>query len=73
MSLLARIALLFAAISLSTPAAMPARPPQSTSPEGQLFNSLNRERATQGLPVLRWDDAWLRQSVNTPAKWRCTI
>lgn len=57
MSLLARITVLFAAIVLAAPAAMPARPPQTTAPEGQLFNSLNRERATQGLPVLRWDDA----------------
>ncbi len=52
-----RIALLFAAVSLLTPAAVYARQPQSTSPEGQLFNSVNRERAAQGLSVLQWDDA----------------
>jgi uncharacterized protein YkwD len=57
MSLVARIALLFAAISLLAPAAVYARPPQSTSSEGQLFYSLNRERAAQGLSVLQWDDA----------------
>lgn len=57
MSLGARIALLFAAINLLTPAALFARPPQTTSAEGQLFYSVNRERAAQGLPVLRWDDA----------------
>lgn len=57
MSRVARIALLFMAISLLTPAAVFARPPQSTSPEGQLFNSANRERAAQGLSILQWDDA----------------
>jgi uncharacterized protein YkwD len=57
MSLVARIALLFFAVSMLTPAAAFARPPQSTSPEGQLFNSVNRERAAQGLPILQWDDA----------------
>ncbi len=57
MSLVTRIAFLFAAISLLTPAAVFARPPQTASPEGQLFNSLNRERAAQGLPVLQWDEA----------------
>ena len=57
MSLGARIALLFAAISLLTPAGLIARPPQTTSAEGQLFNSVNRERAAQGLPALQWDDA----------------
>src|ERR1700734_4454023 len=56
MSLVARIVLLFTAIGLLTPAVY-ARPPQSTSPEGQLFNSVNRERAAQGLPALQWDDA----------------
>jgi len=57
MSLVARIALLFTAVSLFAPAAVYARPPQSTSPEGQLFYSVNRERAAQGLSVLQWDDA----------------
>jgi uncharacterized protein YkwD len=57
MSLTARIALLFTAISLLAPAAVFARPPQSASPEGQLFNSVNRERAAQGLSILQWDDA----------------
>lgn len=57
MSLGARIALLFAAISLLTPAGLFARPPQTNTPEGQLFNSVNRERAAQGLSVLQWDDA----------------
>jgi len=57
MSLGARIALLFAAINLLTPAALFARPPQTTSAAGQLFYSVNRERAAQGLPVLHWDDA----------------
>lgn len=57
MSLVARTTLLFAAMFLATSAAMPARPPQITAPEGQLFNALNRERAAQGLPILQWDDA----------------
>ncbi|MGB8541481.1 MAG: CAP domain-containing protein [Candidatus Acidiferrales bacterium] len=57
MSLVSRIALLFTAISLLAPAAIYARPPQSMSPEGQLFNSVNRERAAQGLSILQWDDA----------------
>src|SRR6202161_307385 len=56
MALVARIVLLFTAIGLLTPAVY-ARPPQSTSPEGQLFNSVNRERAAQGLSSLQWDDA----------------
>lgn len=57
MSLGARIALLLAAISLLTPAASFAHPPQTTSAEGQLFYSVNRERTAQGLPALQWDDA----------------
>ena len=56
MSLVARISLIFAAISLLVPAAMYARPPRNASPEGQLFDSVNRERASQGLSILRWDD-----------------
>jgi uncharacterized protein YkwD len=57
MSLGTRIAILFAAMSLLTPAALFARPPQTTSAEGQLFYSVNRERAAQGLSALQWDDA----------------
>jgi uncharacterized protein YkwD len=57
MSLAVRTALLFTAISLLAPAAVYARPPQSASPEGQLFNAVNRERAAQGLSILQWDDA----------------
>lgn len=57
MSLVTRIAFLFAAISLLTPAAVYARPPQTASPEGQLFYSLNRERAAHSLPILQWDEA----------------
>src|SRR5579862_6924677 len=57
MSLAARIALVVIVIGLLTPAAVYARPPQTTSPEGQLFNSVNRERAAQGLSILQWDDA----------------
>ena len=57
MSLAARIALLFAVISLLTPAALFALPPRTTSAEGQLFYSVNRERAAQGLDALQWDDA----------------
>jgi cysteine-rich secretory family protein len=48
---------LVVAILLMAPRALFARPPQNTSSEGQLFNSLNRERAALGLPVLQWDDA----------------
>src|ERR1700735_1355886 len=52
-----RFGVLVLAILLMAPGALFARPPQTTSPEGQLFNSLNRERSALGLPVLQWDDA----------------
>src|ERR1700735_220865 len=52
-----RFGVLVLAILLMAPGALFARPPQTTSPEGQLFNFLNRERSALGLPVLQWDDA----------------
>lgn len=45
------------AILLMAPGSLFAKPPQTASSEGQLFASLNRERAALGLPVLQWDDA----------------
>jgi hypothetical protein len=56
-SLSTRFVVLLAAIVLMAPGALFAEPPRITSPEGQLFSSLNRERASQGLPALQWDDA----------------
>lgn len=56
MSRFTRFFILFAAILLMAPGALFAQPP-STSLEGQLFSSLNRERAALGLPALHWDDA----------------
>lgn len=52
-----RLGVLVFAILLMAPGALFARPPQNSSSEGQLFASLNRERAALGLPVLQWDDA----------------
>ncbi len=57
MSQFTRMFTLIASILLMAPGALFAEPPRITTPEGQLFNSLNRERASQGLPVLQWDDA----------------
>jgi hypothetical protein len=57
MSLFTRFVILLAAVFLTAPGPVFAKPPQTTSPEGQLFSSLNRERAALGLPVLQWDDA----------------
>jgi Cysteine-rich secretory protein family len=57
MSQFTRFVVLAAAILLMAPGTLFARSPLTTSPEGQLFNSLNRERAALGLPVLQWDDA----------------
>ena len=31
--------------------------PRTEMPEQQLFQAINRERAAQGLPPLKWDDA----------------
>jgi len=56
MSALARITFLFTVIVLAAPGSF-ARPPQTTSAEGQLFYSVNRERTAQGLSALQWDDA----------------
>src|SRR5580704_15540070 len=52
-----RFGVLIVAILLMAPGGLFARPPQNASSEGQLFASLNRERASLGLPVLQWDDA----------------
>ena len=57
MSQSTRLFVLVAGIVLTAPVAVFAGPPQSASAEGQLFNSLNRERASQGLRALQWDDA----------------
>lgn len=57
MSQFSRMFTLLAAILLMAPGALFAEPPRITTPEGQLFSSLNRERASQGLPALQWDDA----------------
>jgi hypothetical protein len=57
MSQFTRFVVLVMAILLIGPGSLFARSPQTASPEGQLFNSLNRERAALGLPVLKWDDA----------------
>ena len=57
MSQFTRFVVLVMAILLMGPGSLFARSPQTASPEGQLFNSLNRERAALGLPVLQWDDA----------------
>ena len=57
MSQFTRMFTLLAAILLMAPGALFAEPPRITTPEGQLFSSLNRERASQGLPALQWDDA----------------
>src|ERR1700691_6185826 len=57
MSHFTRMFTLLAAILLMAPGALFAEPPRTTTPEGQLFSSLNRERASQGLPLLQWDDA----------------
>jgi hypothetical protein len=40
---------------LIAPLASPAQRPPA-GPEDSLFNSANRERASRGLPALRWDD-----------------
>jgi hypothetical protein len=52
-----RFGVLLVAILLMAPGVLFARPPQNASSEGQLFASLNRERAALGLPALQWDDA----------------
>jgi hypothetical protein len=57
MSHFTRTFALLAAILLMASGALFAGQPQITTPEGQLFSSLNRERVSQGLPVLQWDDA----------------
>ena len=57
MSQFTRTFALLAAILLMASGALFASEPQITTPEGQLFSSLNRERASQGLPLLQWDDA----------------
>jgi len=57
MSQFTRTLALLAAILLMASGALFAGQPQITTPEGQLFSSLNRERVSQGLPVLQWDDA----------------
>ncbi len=57
MSRFIRFFALFVAILLMAPGALLAQPPPSGTAEGQLFSSLNRERAALGLPALQWDDA----------------
>jgi hypothetical protein len=57
MSQFTRTFALLAAILLTASGALFAGQPQITTPEGQLFSSLNRERVSLGLPVLQWDDA----------------
>src|ERR1700683_837210 len=57
MSPFTRMFTLLAAILLMAPGALFPEPPRITPPEGQVFSSLNRERASQGLPALQWDDA----------------
>ncbi|MGB8524065.1 MAG: CAP domain-containing protein [Candidatus Acidiferrales bacterium] len=57
MSQFTRTFALLAAILLMASGALFAGQPQITTPEGQLFSSLNRERVSEGLPVLQWDDA----------------
>ena len=57
MSQFTRTLALLAAILLMASGALFAGQPQISTPEGQLFSSLNRERISQGLPVLQWDDA----------------
>ncbi len=56
MLLVKRFASLLALILMLTPAVLFAATPRPAAPEGQLFASLNRERAAQGLPTLVWDD-----------------
>jgi len=57
MSRLTLFLVLIVGIFLTAPGSLFAKPPQTASSEGQLFSSLNRERAALGLPVLQWDDA----------------
>ncbi|HEX2777258.1 MAG TPA: CAP domain-containing protein [Candidatus Acidoferrales bacterium] len=57
MSQFTRTFALLAAILLTASGALFAGQPQITTPEGQLFSSLNRERVSLGLPALQWDDA----------------
>jgi len=57
MSQFTRTFALLAAILLTASGALFAGQPKITTPEGQLFSSLNRERVSLGLPALQWDDA----------------
>jgi uncharacterized protein YkwD len=66
MSLLHRVVVMLAALLVITSGSLlagaqvarsPVAGPQGASPETQLFEALNQERATQGLPLLHWDNA----------------